>query len=234
MAKSVRVKFDRPKPGRYAAGVRSYQEPMARAVTGAFRDAARQIQTGGRARIMSAGLGPRFAREYRVLAFPRRQFSLAPNLRGTHRRGFANTFERGAMIRPKKRSMIWLPLRTAPAKIAGKRPTPALYVQYIGPLVSINNPGRDPLLAGQSLRAITGRATVAQLKTGSRHAAARRGGGPGRRTFAVPVFVGIPQALIRGRLRITPLFAQAAANLPALYRARLQRDGLLSVISAGA
>lgn len=222
MAKPARVKFNGPPRGRYANGVASYQEPMARAVTGAFRDAARDIQAGGRARMLGAGLGPRFAREYRVLVFPRRQFSLAPTLRGTHRRGFANIFERGGTIRPKKRSLIWIPLRTAPRRIAGKRPTPRLYQQHIGPLVSINNPGKAPLLAGKSLRAITGRATVSQLKTGARHAASRRTGGPGRRTVTVPMFVGVPQARIGARLHITPLFALAAARLPGLYDKRLK------------
>ncbi len=222
--------FDKGRPtGKYAQSVtEGFQKPMARAVTNAFRDAARGIQAEGRAAILSGGLGPRFARQFRVFAFPRRQFSLAPALRGWHARGwghsrigrYANIFAHGGTIHGKG-GLLWIPLPTAPKLAGGRHLTPAIYAAEIGPLVSLRGT-RRPLLAGQSLRAVVGRrASVAQLKTGARNAAARKAGGKGRRTVLVPIFVGLSSVHIEKRVDIEGVFRRWNARIPELYQARL-------------
>jgi hypothetical protein len=221
----VRLRYEGPPRGRYARDVQSWQQPIAKAVTKTFREAAKMIESAGRANISAAGLGKRAAAGFRVFSFPRRQFSLNPALKGWHRFGYFNIFERGGTIPGKP--LIWIPLPTAPAKIGGKRITPKLFVDQVGPLVSINRPGKPPLLAGQALRAVSAgrRATVGQLKTGARRTAARRAGGRGRRALIVPLFVGIPQAKIRKRLSISPIYDRVRARLGEIYLKQFEVEG---------
>src|SRR5678815_2039787 len=178
----IRDSLKGPPAGKYAKDVADFQKPLARAATAAFRDGARMIQTEVRAAILAAGLGPRFARQFRTFAFPRRQFSLSPAIRGWHARGwknsrlgrYANIFAHGGTIHA-RRGLLWIPLPTAPKLTGGRHLTPAIYAKEIGPLISLRG-ARRPLLAGQSLRAVVGRrATVAQLKTGALNAAVRSG-----------------------------------------------------------
>ncbi len=225
----AKVKFERPPIGRYAKDVQAHQQKLARAVTGAFRDGAKELQAQTRTAITSAGLGPRFARQFKAFAFPRRQFSLSPVIRGWHARAFkrsrighyANIFARGGTIHGKP--LLWIPLPTAPKRIAGQRPTPRLYVKEIGPLVRLHGHGA-PLLGGQSLRAVEGRsATVAQLKTGARNAHNRAAGGKGRATVTVPMFVGLPSVRIPRKLNMDAIFGRVRQDLPALFRQRMQQ-----------
>ena len=220
----AKVRYNRPPVGRYAQDVQAHQRKLAQAVTGAFRDGAKELQQQTRTAITSAGLGPRFARQFKAFAFPRRQFSLSPVIRGWHARAFkrsrigryANIFARGGTIHGKP--LLWLPLPTAPRRIAGKRPTPALFVKEIGPLVPLRGTHGPPLLAGQSLRAITGRnASVAQLKTGARNAHARAAGGKGRQTVTVPMFIGLPSVRIPRKLNMDAIFNRVQMQLPKLF-----------------
>lgn len=224
-------RFAKGRPtGRYSVDVdQEYLQPLARAATGAFRDAARGIQAEGRAAIIAGGLGSRFARQFRVFAFPRRQFSLSPALRGWHARGwahsrigrYANIFARGGTIRG--RPLLWIPLPTAPKVTGGRRLTPAIFEHEIGPLISMRRT-RRPILAAQSLRPGNGRQlTASSLKTGARNAASRRAGGKGRRTYLVPIFVGVSAAHIDKRVDIDGIFARWNARLPELYADRLSR-----------
>lgn len=224
-----------PPRGKYAEGVRDFEKPLARAVTGAFRDAAKQIQSEGRAAILSGGLGSRFANQFRAYSFPRRQFSLSPAIRGWHARAwkgstlgrYANIFARGGTIHGKP--LLWIPLPTAPRLTGHRALTPEIYVREIGPLTSLRVRGRAPLLAGDALRAVVGRrATVAQLKTGAVNAAVRSGKasfisgrGRGRRTVKVPIFVGVPSATIPQKVDIASVFTRAQARLPSLFKARI-------------
>ena len=139
----AKIKFDRPKLGKDAADVKQHQQALARAVTGAFRDGAKELQQQTRTAITAAGLGPRFTSQFKAFTFPRRQFSLSPVIRGWHARAFkrskigryANIFARGGTIHGKP--LLWLPLPTAPRRIAGQMPTPTLYEKDIGPLVRL-------------------------------------------------------------------------------------------------
>jgi hypothetical protein len=231
---ATRMHLKGPPVGKYAKDVRAFEQPLARAVTGAFRDGAKLIQAEGRAAILSGGLGPRFARQFRAFAFPRRQFSLSPAIRGWHARGwrnsrigrYANIFAHGGTI--VGRPLLWIPLPTAPKLAGGRHLTPALYVKEIGPLISMRGT-RRPILAGQALRAVVGRrATVAQLRTGALNAAVRggkasflRAGRKGRRTVLVPIFVGVSSAHIDRRVNIDGVFARVNAQLPEMFAARM-------------
>ena len=220
----MKLKYQGPARGAYVRDVESWQKPMAKAATKTFREAAKTIEVGGRANISAAGLGRKTTTEFRVLASPRRQFSMTPSLRGYHRRGYINIFERSGTIPGKP--LIWIPLPTAPVKIAGKRTTARAFAQHVGPLTSINRPGRAPLLAGQALRAVTGgrRATVAQLQSGVRRAARRRAGGRGRGPVLVPLFVGVRTAHIRKRLAVSPIYDRVRGQLGEIYLRQFEAE----------
>lgn len=217
---AVKLKYTGPPRGKYAKDVRDFEQPIARAVTKTFRAAAKDIEREGRQRIAAGGLSRRFVSGFRVFAFPRRQFSMRPEIKGTHRIGFINIFETGGTIRG--RPLLWIPLRTAPAKIGGKRITPKLYVDQVGPLFKIERPGKPPLLAGRALRApLTGRtASLTTLKTGARRAASRRG----RRPVAVPLFVGVRQTRIPKRLNVSPVYDRAREELPDRYLRQIAQE----------
>jgi hypothetical protein len=194
-------------------GAQTAQDRMARALTKAMRDTAKLVETNARAEIARGGLSRRWQKAFFARAKPRVGYSLEPTMRGYIRIGYANIFERGGQIRPKK-NLLWVPLPTAP-RLARKRITPSAYVQQIGPLHSINRPGKPPLLAGDAARKPTGRASVASLKTGARRRSA------GRHTESVPIFVGIRAALIPDRLDVDRVYREAAEALPRFFRQRM-------------
>lgn len=206
---AVSLKYSGPPRGKYHKDVLDYEQPIARALTKTFRAAAKDIEREGRSRIAAGGLSRRFQTGFRVFAFPRRQFSMKPEIKGTHKIGFINIFETGGVIRGKP--LLWIPLPSAPAKIGGKRITPKLYIDQVGPLISIQRPGKPPLLAGRALRApAAGRpASLATLRTGARRAAAGRG----RRPVAVPLFIGVRQTHIPKRLNVSPVYDKARAGM---------------------
>lgn len=223
------MKFDyQHSPEEWKAAARAIRGTIAGATRAAFQDLAVQVQRDGRAEIARSGLGPRFVRGFRTYVFPRR---IVPGdtadlaMRGQHRLGYANVFERGSRIGGKP--LLWIPLPTAPAKINGRPTTAGLYVHSVGPLHSINRPGRPPLLAGYAMRATPGRAvTVAQLRTGQRNTRRRQaraafGGRLGARPVSVPLFVGLPAVKIRDRLNISAIYERARRDLPNLYAKRL-------------
>lgn len=210
---ALRLKYEGPPRGKWAAGIKSAEQPIARAITTTFREAAKEIEAKGRAEIAGKRFSRRWQAGFTVRVTPR-QFSLQPVITGRHRIGFANIFERGGTIRGKP--LLWLPLPTAPKKIGGKRTSAGLYVRAVGPLVSINRPGKPPLLAGQAARR-TGRTSLASLRTGARRSAA------GRRTVLVPLFVGIRQAQIGRRLNVSPIYDRVRDQLGEMYLRNFQK-----------
>lgn len=215
-------------PDEWKAAARAIRGTIAGATRAAFQDIAARVQRQGRAEIASAGLSRRWQAGFRTYVFPRRIVPGAMTelaMRGQHRIGYANIFERGGRISGKP--LLWLPLPRAPKRINGKPTTAREYVRSVGPLHTIRRPGKAPLLAGYAMRAAQGRAlTVAQLRTGQRNLRRRQaraafGGRLGKRPVSVPLFVGIPAARIRDRLNISAIYDRARQDLPGLYAKRL-------------
>jgi hypothetical protein len=194
-------------------GILTAEDRMAKAATKAMREAAKELQSRARTEFAGRGLTRRWQTAFFARAKPRLGYSLKASMRGYDRIPWINVLERGGTATGKP--LIWIPLPTAPQKIGRKRITPRLYVQQIGPLHSINVPGHPPILAGEALRA--GARSVASLKSGARNASARRGGGKGRKTVSVPMFIGLKSAQLRKRVNIDHLYKDIAADLPRLY-----------------
>jgi hypothetical protein len=206
-------------------GARTAEEKMAKAITGAFRDLAKDIEKKGRAHIAAEGFGPRWQRGFIVRAKPRVAWDLHPSLRGYLKGGLPqimNIFERGGTIHP-NHTWLYVPLPWAPQRIGRKRATPAQYEAQIGPLFRVERPGQGPLLMGQATRRPAGKVSVGVLKTGAKNAAARKSGGKGRKTVAVPIFVGIKTAHVRDRLNMDRIYQEARRELPKYYFARMSK-----------
>lgn len=221
----MKLSYDAGKE-QWKAAALAIRGTIAGATRAAFQDLAQQVQKGGRAEIARAGFSARWQRGFRTYVFPRRpDGSLNLTMRGRHRIGYANVFERGARIRGKP--LLWIPLPSAPAKINGKTTTAREFVRTVGPLHSINRPGKAPLLAGYAMRASRGRRlSIAQLRTGQRNTRRRQaraafGGRLGARPVSVPLFVGIPAARIRDRFDVSRVYDRARADLPKLYARRV-------------
>lgn len=223
----------------WRAAARAIQGTIAGATRAAFQDLAKQVQQQGRAEIARSGLSRRWQAGFRTYVFPRR---IIPGdtrelvMRGQHRIGYANVFERGASI--SGRPLLWIPLPTAPKKINGKPTTAREFVRSVGPLHSINRPGRPPLLAGYviasraAVRLPSGRVlvrrgqlTVGQLRSGQRNVRRSQAraafGARGPRSVSVPLFVGISAVKIRDRLNVTGVYERGARDLPNLYAKHL-------------
>jgi len=161
-----------------------------------------------------------------VRAKPRVGWSIAPTMRGYLKGGLPqimNIFERGGTIHA-RHTWMYVPLPWAPQKIGRKRATPTLYEATIGPLFRVERPGKGPLLMGQVTRRTAGKVSVGVLKTGARNAAARKSGGKGRKTVAVPIFVGIKTAKVADRLNVDRVYRESAKELPRLYLERMQKE----------
>lgn len=208
----------------WKAAAKVIQGTIAGATRAAFQDLAKQVQTGGRAEIARSGLSRRWQVGFRTSVTPRRpDFTTDLTMRGRHRIGYANIFERGGTIRGKP--LLWVPLPSAPKKINGRPTTARAFVASVGPLHSINRPGRAPLLAGYAMSA-GGRKTVAQLRTGQRNSRRRQaraafGGRIGKAPVSVPLFVGLSAVRIRDRLNVSAVYEQGRRDLPGLYVKRL-------------
>lgn len=208
----------------WKAAAEAIKGTIAGATRGAFVELAAQVRSAARAEIASAGFSRRWQTGFSTFVFPRvPDFTTDLVMRGRHRIGFANIFERGGVIHPKNRKLLWVPLPSAPAKINGKPLTAAEFVRSVGPLHSINRPGKPPILAGYAVRPGR-RVTIAQLRTGQRNARRlqerRTSGGRGRRPtrpISVPLFVGLSSVNIRDRLNVSAVYDKARADLPNLY-----------------
>lgn len=206
---------------------RAIRGTMEGAVRAAFKRVAADVQAKGRAEIARSGLSRRWQSGFRTYVFPR-----VPNgkldvaMRGQHRIGYANIFERGGAIAG--RPLLWVPLPTAPAKINGKATTARSMIAAGVRLFKIERPGRPPLLAGYAMRFGGRKTSVAQLRTGQRNVRRRQaraafGGGLGARPQAVPLFVGLSAVRIRDRLNVTAVYDRARQNLPEIYFAELRK-----------
>lgn len=218
-------------PEEWKAAARAIRGTIAGAARAAFQDMAAQVQRQGRSEIARAGLSRRWQSGFRTTVFPRRpDFTTDLVMRGRHRIGYANVFERGARI--SGRPLLWIPLPGTPPKLNGRRITAREFVQSVGPLHSIPRPGRPPLLAGYAMRWRRGQSvTIGQLRTGQRNARRRQaraafGARPGARPVSVPLFVGLSAVNIRDRLDVSAVYDRARLDLPRLYARRISELNL--------
>lgn len=199
--------------GEYEAAVKELEKPIREAGIAAVKEAGAIVRKEAVSAIAGAGLSNRWQTGFksRIYTDQVKNPGQIASAFFYHRIGLFNVFEKGAQI--KGEPLLWLPLPTLPAafrRLGGRRLTPEKYVETIGPLVSINVPGKRPMLVG---RADRGRRGKGKITTG----ALRRGGKGIGNVKSVPLFIGVSDVSIGKRLNIEQIVDRVNDMLPELY-----------------
>lgn len=189
--------------------LRDIQRPIAEAATAAMREVADAAVSDGRSQIASAGFSARSQKAFTSRLYPKGgKTTLRPAARVYHRIGYFRVFEEGARIAGKPK--LWLPLDSVPLGDGGRQLTPKQYAARIGPLRSVNRPGKAPLLVGKAGRSSILRATkrLTRLRKGSFG-----------RVFGVsiPLYVGVDAVRIRKRFGLYGAIERAANRFAEFY-----------------
>lgn len=123
-------------------------DKMATAATAAMRETATAAKAAARANIASAGFSAKVANAMRANAYPAAGTSLDPAALIFNRIGYSEIFQTGGTIAG---DLLWLPIE-ANLPGASTKWTPSRYAQTFGPLVSVNLPGRRPMLFAANRR----------------------------------------------------------------------------------
>ncbi len=182
--------------------VKELQRPIAKAATAAVREAGEIAKRNGRATIAAAGFSRKWQNALRLNVYPPQGDSMRPAAFLFHKIRYAGVFEEGAVIGGKP--LLWLPLPNVPLR-RGRPMTPSQYARSVGPLVSVERPGRPPLLFPGS-----------RSKRGRRRAVAA--------ADRKPLYVGLTSVAIAKRFDIKGAAQKAAAQLPSLYAKHLRSD----------
>ncbi|TIN84360.1 DUF6441 family protein [Mesorhizobium sp.] len=206
--------------GEFAAAMAGNQDPIAFAGTAAITEAGNVAKTAGRRNIAAAGFSVRWQNALRLNIYPKGRTSIDAAALIFHKIPYAGVFEDNTLISGKP--TLWLPLPTAPKRAGRQKMTPALYVRTIGPLVSIERPGKPPLLAGKI--AINRRSKPGEDGRHKVTLSALRRGGKGAPSTLVPLFIGVDRVSIRDKLSIREIVQSAAGQLGALYFKNLRAN----------
>jgi hypothetical protein len=214
------------KPSELDTAFKMMYNPIAVAATGAVREVAAQGLTAGRGRIAAAGFSKRWTDALRVTVYPMTGVSAHAAAVFRHKIPYAGVFETGAVLSGKP--LMWVPLGNAPNRVGGRRLTPRNYVQQVGPLHSINVPGKPPMLAAyaQAGRFTAGRKiSITKLRAGAALARlgvrARRSDTGRAGVISVPIFVGLTQVRLQAVFGLEQVFQSAQAALEPAYRKNL-------------
>jgi hypothetical protein len=182
--------------------VKEIQRPIAKAATAAIREAGDIAKHNGRASIAASGFSRKWQNALRVNIYPPQGDSMRPAAFIYHKIRYAGVFEDGAVIGGQP--LLWLPLAGVPLR-RGRPMTPAQYVRSVGPLVSVQRPGKPPLLFAKPRVARRGRRAAVSVER-------------------KPLYVGLSSVAIAKRFDIKGAAQKAAAQLPALYAKNLRAD----------
>lgn len=210
------LKFD-GKPGELEQAIINMQIPIAKAATAAIRGVGRIAVKETKSSIAAAGLGSQLSRGMRVKFDPPKGYSLEPSALIFNKFGFISVFEFGATITG--RPFLWLPLPAVP-KAKGRQLTPAQFAARFGKLITINRPGKPPMLGARVPVSRSGK--IAKLTTRSLKPSTRPT--KAARVIVVPMFVGVPQVSIRKRTDIHSIINRAADLIGTLYLTNLEVD----------
>jgi len=180
----------------FVQAMREIEQRMARAATGAVREAMAGALAEGRANIAGAGFSERWQSGLRARIFPESGASIDASGTLFHAIPYAGIFEEGGTIFPEAGGLLWIPLTGAPLPAGARRPRDV--ARLVGGLASINRPGRRPLL-------------VAKRRSQFRQ---------NRR----PLFVGVESVTIRKRFDIIAIVRKWADRLPELFSKHLRTD----------
>lgn len=120
-------------------------EKIKRAATETIRDAAQLAKDAGRKSMAAGGFSARFQNTLRSTVYPESGESLHPAAVIKDVVRWAGVFETGATITAQGK-LLWIALDSAPVGTGGHRLSPSEYIAAGGKLISVNVPGKPPLL----------------------------------------------------------------------------------------
>jgi hypothetical protein len=186
---------------------------IAKALTAAMKEVGKEAADAANANIHAAGFASR-KWELKAENFPKSGGNtLLPEVWLHSTANFEDVFTEGAQIRGNP--LLWLPLPTVPMwpGDSTRQMSPSKYVQTIGPLVSMERKGRPPMLGapvqGNARSQAIGRRLVSKrrLRVGSF--------APG--FTIVPLFVGVPAAVIEKKFDVDGAVQKVIDKFPGLY-----------------
>ncbi len=185
----------------FAEALDADEKRVMRAAMRAVTQAADIAKTKGRTSIAAGGFSAKWQNALRSKVYPD-----TPAAFIWHKIGYAPVFEEGATIAGKP--YLWLATDAVPGARGGHAMTPAQYSARYGALVSVNVPGKPPMLFAAYER------IGAKRQKGVRSAA--RAGLAGK-----PLFIGVPQVKIAKKFDVAGAAKEASAELPRLYEQAL-------------
>lgn len=171
------------------------KKPFVDASLGAMRDVTDEAVKGGRASIAAAGFSSRWQQGLQGKVFPNSGVDPAGFV--FHKIGYAGVFQEGAQIAGKP--LLWLPTSEAPQGERGRAMSARQYARRVGPLVSVNRPGKPPMLFPKE-------------RKGQRNRVAR------------PLYIGIPTVNIRKRFDVVSAIEKAADRFGEFFDKHLKDD----------
>lgn len=206
--------------GDFALASTAIGKKIAIAATLAVRDAAETAKKEGRANIAAAGFSSKWQNALQDRFYPSgNKSSIDAAAVVYHKIPYSGVFETGAVIHGNP--VLWLPLPNAPVRSGGRRLTPALYIRQFGSLISINRPGKPPLLAGLVPEISAQRQIV---KLGKPNRRSKKFASRAARLVRVPMFVGIAAVDIKKKFDIVAIVKRAASRLGEFYLRHIETD----------
>ena len=195
----------------FAKAMEDLSDPMDRAGAESVKIATESAEHLEQVDIVRAGLGADYARDHKSRFYLNKGLDAAGVV--YHTRNYSYVFETGAQIqgRPK----LWLPLRTTPQRIGGKRVTAKRLSEEVGHLFKIKIGGREYLAMKVAVSKTNANARLPLLSMAMLRRGAR--GGKGKRTRLIPMFLGLDATTIRKRTHVIEICKQEAAKIPKHY-----------------
>lgn len=202
----MRLLFEIASGGDVGAFARDQLKAMNKAARAAMDDVAEIAKNNGRKSIAAAGFGSKWQNALRSRVYPNPGQNLSPAALIWHRIQYSSVFERGARIAGGP--LLWLPTRAVPLGRGSHPLTPSQYAARVGPLRSVNLPGRPPMLFGTS-------GTIAASGKGAVRVRRRKAVKNARQW--VPLYVGVSTVNIPAKFSVERETRLAAEQLPARY-----------------
>jgi hypothetical protein len=190
------------------------EQKVAAAMTAGMREAADLAKTAARQSIAAGGFSDRWQNALRAEVFPKSGVSLHPAASIWHNISYADVFEEGKTI--EGHPLEWIPTDAVPHGPGGKHLTPKEMVGVWGKLITINVPGKPPMLAAaiRETDALAGkRLKLKTIRTGGH----RRG-----KVHVVILYIGKPSVTDPKKFDVIAAVEGVAAQFPDLVIKNLE------------
>ena len=190
------------------------EQKVAAAMTAGMREAAELAKTAARQSIAAGGFSGQWQNALRAQVYPKSGVSLRPAANIWHNIPYADVFEEGKTIAG--HPLVWIPTDAVPHGSGGKHLTPGEMVGIWGKLISINVPGKPPMLAAAV------RETGALSKKRLNVKTIRSGGHRRGTTHIVILYIGKPTVTDPKKFDIIAAVESVAAQFPDLVVKNLE------------